>query len=209
VAATCGCIIAATPVTPGLNSMVHSGLNMKKTDDNSENNIEITPAGKVGSRLLDKRKAKGWTREAMADSTGIGAGSIETMETGRRMPGGEQVLILSQLFNVSPNWILTGSDEFLPAPDTGPGDQPTELAKIYVALQLLDPSRRRMLTQVVVDLARAEVPADELPVFEKIMAAGSLVPAKVMDSIETVLDDVLDDDQVKQEFEDQLGLDIK
>jgi len=185
--------------------MVYSGLNMKKTDDNSGNNIEITPAGRVGARLLRARQAKGWTREAMAASTGIGAGSIETMETGRRMPGGEQVLILSQLFDVSPNWILTGSNEFLPAPDTGPDANPTDLAKFFVALQQLDSSRRRMLTQMVVDLARAEVPADQLPVFEKIMAAASLVPESIMGTLEAAVDDP----QVQQEFEDQLGLDIK
>jgi len=118
------------------------------------------------------------------------------------MPGGDQVLILSQVFDVSPNWILTGSDEFLPGPDTGPDASPTDLAKFFVALQLLDSSRRRMLTQMVVDLARAEVPADQLPVFEKIMAAASLVPESIMGTIEAAVDDP----QVEQEMRDKLGL---
>jgi len=183
---------------------LNSGLNMKKTVETAE----ISTASKVGKRISDKRKTLGLTRKQLAKSAGLKIGSIETTESGRRLPTGEHILKLCEFFGVSSNWILTGADEFLPGPDTGPDASPTDLAKFFVALQQLDSSRRRMLTQMVVDLARAEVPADQLPVFEKIMAAASLLPESVMGTLEAAVEAVVDDDVV-QEVADRLGLNTK
>jgi len=177
---------------------------MKKTENNIEESSEITPAAKVGERLMRKRKSKGWTRESMAGVVGMGAGSIESMETGRRMPGGEQVLILSQVFNISPNWILTGSEEFLPGQSVEGEANPAEMTKLFVALTQLDQSRQRMLSQLIIDLARSEVPADQLPFFESVMNAKNLIPDGLVDAV----DDIVDDEMVG-DFENQLGLSLE
>lgn len=166
-----------------------------------EKNTEMTPgipnSGKVGQRLKKLRAGKGWSRDKMAEKSGIGAGAIEAIERGRRFPGGDQVLIMGQALGVSPNYILTGSDEYVPGADLSP----TDLTKLYVALQQLDPSRRNMIVQMVVDLARAEVPDDQLVIFNNLMEAATLLPESVADKVVSVLDD---DDL--QEVEDHLNL---
>jgi len=148
-------------------------------------NAKISTASKVGKRLSDKRKSLGLTREQLAESVGLRIGSIETTEAGRRLPTGEHILRLCEFFGVSPNWILTGADEYLAEGDRSQADLLTEATQLSVALGSMAAGKRATIKQIIFDLARRDIPEDKLPVFEQLISAGQLVSdATVQDMID-------------------------
>jgi len=154
---------------------------MKKTVKTAE----ISTASKVGKRISDQRKIRGLTRKQLAKSAGLKVGSIETTEAGRRLPTGEHILKLCEFFGVSPNWILTGADEYLAEGDRSQADLLTELTQLVVALGSMAAGKRETIKQIIFDLARRDIPEDKLPLFEKLISAGRLVSeATVQDMIE-------------------------
>lgn len=67
---------------------------------------------KIGKRIYEERKAKGLTRQALADLTdGIKPSRINNWEHGTRMPGPEEITQLAKAFAVSPAFLMGLSDE--------------------------------------------------------------------------------------------------
>ncbi|MCW8409779.1 XRE family transcriptional regulator [Legionella sp. PATHC035] len=67
---------------------------------------------KIGERIHEARKAKGLTRQALADLTDdIKPSRINNWEHGTRMPGPEEITQLSKALDVSPAFLMGLSDE--------------------------------------------------------------------------------------------------
>ena len=97
-------------------------------------NTKINAASMVGQRLHAKRTEKGLTRDQLAEATGVKVGSIETTETGRRLPNGEHIFRVCRFFEVSPNWVLTGSDEYQAEEGCGNAALVTEAPQLVTAM---------------------------------------------------------------------------
>ncbi|AWN73456.1 XRE family transcriptional regulator [Legionella anisa] len=67
---------------------------------------------KIGKRIHEARKAKGLTRQALADLTNdIKPSRINNWEHGTRMPGPEEITQLAKALEVSPAFLMGLSDE--------------------------------------------------------------------------------------------------
>lgn len=67
---------------------------------------------KIGKRINDARKAKGLTRQSLADLTDdIKPSRINNWERGTRMPGPEEITQLAKALEVSPAFLMGLSDE--------------------------------------------------------------------------------------------------
>lgn len=63
-----------------------------------------------GKRLKELREKRKMSQRQVADKIGVTASAISAYETGIRMPGGAAITALSNLFLVSPDYLLGNSD---------------------------------------------------------------------------------------------------
>lgn len=62
----------------------------------------------IGERLKSKRKENGLTLTDVKDKTGISTGNLSDIERGKYLPSATMLIALSELYNCSTDWILTG-----------------------------------------------------------------------------------------------------
>ena len=62
----------------------------------------------IGSRLRNARITKNLTFKKVFEATGISIGNLSTLETDKSKPSSEALLDLSELYDVSIDWILKG-----------------------------------------------------------------------------------------------------
>lgn len=62
----------------------------------------------IGERLKSKRKENGLTLTDVKDKTGISTGNLSDIERGKYLPSATMLISLSELYNCSTDWILTG-----------------------------------------------------------------------------------------------------
>ncbi|MBZ0266233.1 helix-turn-helix transcriptional regulator [bacterium] len=65
----------------------------------------------IGRRIRSIRILKNWTQKELADIIGIRPDSIRSYEAGRSVPKLDSLLLLSQTFSVSMEWLVTGKGE--------------------------------------------------------------------------------------------------
>jgi transcriptional regulator with XRE-family HTH domain len=65
----------------------------------------------IGDRIKYIRKFHKMTQKDIADKTNIKRGNLSHYENNKVTPGAEAIVELSELFNVSTDWLLTGKGE--------------------------------------------------------------------------------------------------
>jgi transcriptional regulator with XRE-family HTH domain len=74
----------------------------------------------VGQRLKQLRKSKKYSGQQVADLLGLTKSTISLIENGANKLSYEYALIITQHFNSTVEWLLTGKGEMFPAaPPTG------------------------------------------------------------------------------------------
>ena len=68
----------------------------------------------IVERILNLMKARNMTPKMMAELFGASSSLVSDWKSGRRNPTLEHIIKLSQIFNVSTDYILTGYDRELP-----------------------------------------------------------------------------------------------
>ena len=66
---------------------------------------------KVGDNIKSLRKKRGLTQEEVADKIGATKITISRYESNQRKIGGENLVKLAKLFNVTPEYILSGNED--------------------------------------------------------------------------------------------------
>lgn len=64
---------------------------------------------RIGKFLAELRKEQGWTQMQLGEQLGITGKTISRWETGTYLPPAEMLLLLSELYGISINEILSGS----------------------------------------------------------------------------------------------------
>lgn len=65
----------------------------------------------MDSRLKKLRKEKKLTQEALAQKLLVSRQTVSNWENGRSLPDRENVIMLAELYEVSPEYLLTGKEE--------------------------------------------------------------------------------------------------
>lgn len=62
----------------------------------------------IGSRIKSKRKELNLTMEDLKEATGVSLGTISSLENDKYSPSSAVLVALSNMLNVSIDWIITG-----------------------------------------------------------------------------------------------------
>ncbi len=84
----------------------------------------------MADRILYLRKTKGISQEALADKVGVSRQAVSKWESEQSVPDLEKVIIMSDLFGVTTDYILKGIE---PAADKGQKSKELTAKALYVA----------------------------------------------------------------------------
>ena len=60
----------------------------------------------LSEKIMDLRKRSGWSQEELAEQLGISRQSVSKWETGESVPDLERIIRMSELWNVSTDYLL-------------------------------------------------------------------------------------------------------
>lgn len=66
----------------------------------------------IGSRIKEARERRGWSQRELAVMTGASNASVSRWETNQREMTAGNILSICYALDISPNWLLTGNEEF-------------------------------------------------------------------------------------------------
>lgn len=91
----------------------------------------------IGKRIQARRKQQGLTQEQLADRMNVSIQMVSNLERGIKAIRIDNLINLSQLLNVSTDYILTGRETA------------DDLAALTFRIEQLSPSDRRMIEMLV------------------------------------------------------------
>lgn len=87
----------------------------------------------VGQRIRELREGRKLTQQQLAKAIGIKQGSLTQLETGKsKSPASTTLTKLARLFEVDPEWLMTGKGPQHPVSSLG--DEESELVLLYRSL---------------------------------------------------------------------------
>ncbi|MBQ6719319.1 MAG: helix-turn-helix transcriptional regulator [Oscillospiraceae bacterium] len=60
----------------------------------------------MGEKILNMRKARGWSQEELADRVGVSRQAVSRWESGSAKPEADKIIVLCDLFGVSADYLL-------------------------------------------------------------------------------------------------------
>ncbi|CAJ1316883.1 helix-turn-helix domain-containing protein [Paenibacillus nuruki] len=108
----------------------------------------------IGERIRYLRTANGLSMKELADIIGSNSAAISNYENNKNVPGGKIIILLSDCFRVSTDWILMGTTE-LKGPTTNKQSNVNE-SELTLASQinLLSKLEKRVVETVVREMIR-------------------------------------------------------
>ena len=103
----------------------------------------------IGKRIKKRRKELHLTQTEIKEKTGISSGNMSDIERGNRLPAATTLAQLSEIFDCSIDWILTGKSpvsENLISPDIGEKDQ--KLLSLFHEISEEDQEELLMIAQL-------------------------------------------------------------
>ena len=92
-------------------------------------------AAAMGMRIRQLRLSHGWSQTELARRVGVNKSVISFYELGARFPTYENLLRISDIFNVSTDYLIRGCDIAQMNVESLPDDQINALRTIIAALQ--------------------------------------------------------------------------
>jgi len=92
----------------------------------------------IGDKILNLRKARGWSQEEMADRVGVSRQAVSRWEAGSAKPDADKIVDICDLFGVSADYLLR--DRYAGEGEIGnsePADVPVPAQPIVTAWQIL------------------------------------------------------------------------
>jgi transcriptional regulator with XRE-family HTH domain len=130
---------------------------------------------KIGERLKDARDGLKLTQAALAKLAGVGRSTIVHYETGKILPGGMELIKLAKALNVSPNYILSGSERFFDSEEPehvlASGDVAVMASRVVICLMALDQDVRESFSALLMSLIKQKLGAVRYEAFSKSMNA--------------------------------------
>ncbi|MBR2888945.1 MAG: helix-turn-helix transcriptional regulator [Oscillospiraceae bacterium] len=94
----------------------------------------------IGDKILNLRKARGWSQEEMADRVGVSRQAVSRWEAGSAKPDADKIVDICDLFGVSADYLLrdryAGEGE-LGNSDSAPASVPEAVRPLVTPWQIL------------------------------------------------------------------------
>ena len=64
----------------------------------------------LGEKILNMRKARGWSQEELADRAGVSRQAVSRWESGSAKPDADKIIVICDLFGISADYLLRDND---------------------------------------------------------------------------------------------------
>lgn len=129
-----------------------------------------TQKKQIAERIQKARKELGLTQADLAKNADIGRSSLVHYENAGAVPGGLELIKLSKALNVTPNYLLSGSEDFLdsdkPEHMLATDDQNLIIARMSMCFLILDKPVREKMSELLISMVKQKLSNEE---FEDIM----------------------------------------
>jgi transcriptional regulator with XRE-family HTH domain len=162
--------------------------------EQSPNPLDQKP--KIGERLRKARDGRNLTQAALAKAAGVGRSTIVHYETGKILPGGMELIKLAKALNVSPNYILSGTERFFDSDEPehvlASGDVAIMASRVVLCLMALDQEVRESFSALLMNMIRQKLGAVRFEEFAKVLDSLEPYMRKLVPDMGDQLDGWLD-----------------
>lgn len=89
----------------------------------------------LADKIIENRKKNGWSQEELADKLGVSRQSVSKWEGAQAVPDMKKIVMMSELFGVSTDYLLRDEIEIAAPADTAPIDSGLEETVISVSME--------------------------------------------------------------------------
>jgi transcriptional regulator with XRE-family HTH domain len=152
---------------------------------------------RVGERLRDARNAMELTQIALAEKSGVSRSAIVHYEQGNAPPGGNELIKLAATLRITPNFILSGSDDFFRSEsvDQVLANAPPEeiVPRLAMCFAVLDREMQEALSALLMTMAKAKLGKRGFKEFSKAITSIAQLAPKMEKGVEKVATKLLDE----------------
>lgn len=138
---------------------------------------ELTNTKKnIAERLKGAREAAKLTQASLAAHADISRSTIAHYEKGNVVPGGLELMKLAKALKVSPNYILSGSQDFFPSDAVEHSFADTEddlnmqAYRFSICLMILDREVRESISELLMNLVKSKLSEEDYRMFLQILS---------------------------------------
>ena len=150
-------------------------------------NRQLNQEAQIAKRLKEGRLHLELTQKTLAKRAGLSRSAVVHYEQGNAVPGGLELAKLAQALGRSPNYLLSGSEDFFVsnAPDHLLSDDSPEkiLPRLTVYFMVLDREVREAISALITRMVRAKLTKKQFADLAKVLDQVPGALAKQMPSI--------------------------
>ena len=128
---------------------------------------------KIAERLRKARDELGLTQTELAKTAGISRSALVHYETAGTVPGGIELIKLSNVLKVTPNYLLSGSEAFLDSTKAehvlATDNQELLVARMSICFLALDKPVREKMSELVISMVQQKLSTDEFELLMTVM----------------------------------------
>lgn len=180
----------------------------QKTDQSTEEETLPTDKKRIAERLRKARNDAGLTQAQLASQSGVGRSAIVHYENAKAIPGGMELIKLANSLGETPNYLLSGSEQFHESTDPehafATGDIEKLAPRITLCLLALDREVSEKFSELLMSLVKQKFSKDE---YESFVVSVNALDSTISD-ITPDLGNLMDNLDKKGRF-DQLVQDLE
>jgi len=180
----------------------------QKTDESTEEINLLTDKERIAERLRKARDDTGLTQAQLASQAGIGRSAIVHYENAKVIPGGVELIKLANTLNITPNYILSGSEQFHESTEPEHAFATDDIARLASRMTLcllaLDRGTREIVSELLMSLVKQKFSKKKYEIFVKTVDALGSSMEGITPDMEALIDTLEKEgrfDQIGQELE--------
>lgn len=152
-------------------------------------------ANQIGDRIKQARTALELTQAELAQKTSVSRSAIVHYEQGNAVPGSVELVKLADVLQLSPNYLLSGSDNFFASPSIehalASENPQIIISTTAICLMALDREVRESISAMVMAMVKAKLnKRDYQELIKAIGLVGQSIP-QMMPDLEKVADEAV------------------
>lgn len=180
----------------------------QKTDQSTAEETLPTDKKRIAERLRKARDDAGLTQAQLASQSGVGRSAIVHYENAKAVPGGIELIKLANTLKKTPNYLLSGSEQFHESTEPehafATGDIEKLAPRITLCLLALDREVSEKFSELLMSLVKQKFSKDDYESF----VAGVNALDSTISGITPDLGDFMENLDKEGRF-DQLGQDLE
>lgn len=98
----------------------------------------------IGKRIKELRNEIKLSQKELAENIGVSRGNVGDWESEKSKPGADALFSISQFFNVTADWLLSGKESGARISEQTPNISPSDIELLAKIHQLTDPEKLKI-----------------------------------------------------------------